>query len=1451
MKRIPLVTFLSLLCAIIFSFLSHNRATAISPSASRLSKPENQVERPLQVRDGQVIDTRGRHALDETEFVPGEVLVKFKESALADELARERKTSRGTIALAASPALTRLLEGFGVEKARKPFARGGAAALAHVIKLTSPSLAANAAKTKELVNALRQRPEVEYAELNTVMRAQYVPNDPYYASSGAWGQSFRDLWGLQNISAETAWDTSQGDNVVVAVVDTGLDYDHEDIAANVWQNPGETGLDTNGNDRRFNGLDDDGDGRIDDWHGWDFVTTNGPSGDNDPMDDHGHGTHVAGTIAAVGDNGLGIIGVAPKAKIMALKGLNANGSGSVEDLSNAIVYAADHGASMINCSWGGISAPQVLIDAVNYAHDTKGVVIVAAAGNSNADVGTEPNGFSPACLHNVITVSAFDHADAKAYFSNFGNKIDVAAPGGGDTDPTGLVFAPAASILSLLSSGSPNVNQSLVVGAKYWRLDGTSMASPHVAGVAALVRSLHPEFSPEQVRQAIRHGSDDVGPIGFDQQSGSGRLNAASALHETAPLAVQLNGPTGMLTGLAQVNVTGTAAGASLASWRLEYGAGTTPDSWTLIAASSQPVNGGTLATWDLTNATEGMNTLHLVAQNQAGQFYEDRLLVEIENIILKSPSPDSTSIFRGGQTINVTGTVAVGNFSHYTITVRDFYGASLIDPAITLTNGGTQQVRDGLLGTWDTTGVAAGYYVLTLNVYLNDGSLQQREATVIIDPALHAGWPQNLDTLNGSVSSLAVMDHLDAYDINGDGSKEIINAYNQTVHVLDQTGAELPGWPQSIAQQNLRGAYVQRSPAIADLNGDGSPEIVTANGVGQLFIFSANGQLWNGWPKSFGQRAGTASVADLYGNGAKQIILPTDAGLYAIDANGNTLPGWPVNISDGTTPPVIGDVDGDGQKEIVVATTAAPTNLYILRADGSIMPGWPQAINPTAQAGDYYWSYPVLGDLDEDGTLECVIGSADGYVYAFHYDGTSAAGWPQQTKAAAVNTPAIGDIDGDGKLEVIAGNMTVNENGINSNYLFAWHADGTLLPNWPVKNEHRLPFTYFGYGAPALVDLDQDGKSDVVTSNDDQHSALIAYRFDGTKVAGFPKSTAGLGAFSANTAVVADLDNDGLLEMAWIDVDKNIYVWDTQTSASVAQPWPMFQHDERHTGALPTTHPRDLTPPSVSITSPSSGALLAGTVTVSAQASDNVAVVKVELYRGATLIGTSTTSPYNFSWDTKMVADGPYTLTSKARDAAGNVGTSAGVNVTVDNTPPAVSLTAPASGAVVSGTAVTITASASDNVGLRRVDFYRDTNVQIGSSTTAPFSMSWNSTTVPSGAHTLFAIATDMAGNTTTSTVRSITVDNTQPTVSITKPTDNSTVTKKTVVTIAANAADNVGVTKVEFYVNGALTCTDTTAPYTCNWTVPNVRATFTLQAKAYDGQGNNASSTIHVTSK
>jgi subtilisin family serine protease len=1435
-KRLPLATLLGVLCFALLSIFTQHRV-----AADHDQTPTQRTNKTV-VNDNGTITT----VSDETgkgEFVPGEMLVKFRHERDAVDAGRGLKNARGQLKTS-NPRLSEIFARFGINNAT----RARLKALAKVVKLKTQS-----GNLKEALAALRAQPEVEYAELNMIVHTQTAPNDPYYSTSGAWGQQYRDLWGLQSISAEAAWDTSQGDGVLVAVVDTGLDYNHEDIAGNVWSNDGEIGLDGNNNDKRSNGIDDDGNGLIDDWHGWDFVTLDGTPGDNDPMDNHGHGTHVSGTIAAMGDNGLGVIGVAPHARIMAVKGLDATGSGSTEDLSSAIIYAADKGASVINLSWGGSGpTPQILIDAISYAHNVKGAVVVAAAGNSNQDVGTQISGFYPACIRDVIAVSAIDHLDAKASFSNFGAKIDVTAPGGGDT---GAGVQPDRSILSLKSSQAGSTmtgSGQLIVGTKYLRQSGTSMASPHVAGVAALIRAQHPEFSPEQVRQVLRSSADDIGATGFDTQFGYGRLNASRSLTIAAPLAAVLTSPVGTLSGLSQVDVKGSVGGANLSSWRLEYGAGIAPSSWTVITTSSTTINAGTLATWNLSSINDGTYTLHLVAQALTGEIYEDRLTVVLDGLVITDPSPLSISITRGEQAITIRGTVASANFARYGIGILAIRNNTFVsNSAITLTNGGLQPVHDGVLGTWNTTGAAPDTYQIFVTEIFTNNSSVFKSTKIVLDSSLHPGWPIDIGLLSNGIASLAITNHVNAADVDGNGTKEILTAYNNKVSVIDHTGAQLPGWPQTIDPTNS-GAHIQISPVVADLDNDGSPEVLAANDQGKVFVWSGNGTLRSGWPKSIAGFNTNLAVDDLTGDGQQEIIISQLGNVRVCDKNGVILPGWPVNVGAINSPPAIGDVDGDGQKEIVVANLNGPSNLYIIKANGVVMPNWPKAINPQLAPNFVSSSYPVLGDLDGDGAMECVIGSANGFVYAFRANGSNVPGWPQATKAVGVNSPAIGDIDGDGVPEVIAGNDRIIENNASADYLFAWHADGVILPNWPVKYDRQITATSFGYGAPALADLDQDGRADIIVSSDSTNgsfSSLNAYKSDGSKVPGFPKPTLDNGAYSTNTVAVADLDGDGLMELAWIDHNAMLYVWDLSAPGTAVAPWPMFQHDERHTGAGFRTS--ETIPPTVTITSPVASTPLAGTVNVTVEASDNVGVVNVEVYKDDFFFLSTNQSSFTFEWNTGFESDGPHTFVTKAYDAAGNVGTSTFV-FDVDNIPPIVDITAPANGAILNGSAVTISANASDNTGVQRVEFYYDFSLLnlIGTDTSAPFTVNWDISQVPGGAHTLLAIATDTAGNRRPSLEITVTLDNVPPAVALSNPSNGAAVTG--VVNLAVNATDAVGVQKVQYYRDsGTLLGTSLSAPFGLNWDSTTVgQGSHTLFAVATDLAGNTTTSaTISVT--
>lgn len=338
-------------------------------------------------------------------------------------------------------------------------------------------------------------PAVEYAEPDFVVTVDRTPNDPYYASAGSWGQSYGDLWGIHQIGAARAWDVTTGSaGVVVAVIDTGLDSGHADLAGNMWTNAGEI---------PDNGRDDDSNGYVDDYHGYDFYNYDG-----NPADDHGHGTHCAGTIAGVGDNSTGVTGVNWTGRVMAVKFLGASGSGWLSDAVSAIQYATDNGAHVLSNSWGGGGYSQTLQAAINYAY-ANGTVFVAAAGNSNADT----RYYQPAGMDNVVTVAATQSDDSRANFSNYGDEVDVAAPG--------------VDVLSLRASGT---SMGSAVGTYYTRASGTSMACPHVSGLAALLLAKDPGLTNAEVEQTIESSADDVGSTGFDIYYGYGRINAGAAL---------------------------------------------------------------------------------------------------------------------------------------------------------------------------------------------------------------------------------------------------------------------------------------------------------------------------------------------------------------------------------------------------------------------------------------------------------------------------------------------------------------------------------------------------------------------------------------------------------------------------------------------------------------------------------------------------------------------------------------------------------------------------------------------------------------------------------------------------------------------------------------------------------------------------------------------------------
>ncbi|MEW6570044.1 MAG: S8 family serine peptidase [Nitrospirota bacterium] len=341
---------------------------------------------------------------------------------------------------------------------------------------------------KDAVVKYMSDPDVEYAEPNYIRRiASIIPNDTF----------FKDQWALHNtgtyangtfdadIDAPEGWDVTTGNSsVIVAVLDTGIDYNHADLVNNIWINTGETSC--------TDGIDNDGNGFIDDCKGWDFIGSSFQTSldDNDPVDENGHGTHVAGTIGAAGNNGVGISGVMWTVRLMPVKALDANGEGTDAELTAGIQYAVSNGAKIINASLGGPGFSNSVLNAISSAN-TAGALFVAAAGNGGDDSVGDNNDLAPFYpasynLPNIISVAATDQNNNRVPFSNYGpTSVDVAAPG--------------VYIISTV----PNW-WSLYEGYGVLEfLGGTSMAAPHVSGLAGLLWSYYYNFTYQQIISTI------------------------------------------------------------------------------------------------------------------------------------------------------------------------------------------------------------------------------------------------------------------------------------------------------------------------------------------------------------------------------------------------------------------------------------------------------------------------------------------------------------------------------------------------------------------------------------------------------------------------------------------------------------------------------------------------------------------------------------------------------------------------------------------------------------------------------------------------------------------------------------------------------------------------------------------------------------------------------------
>jgi subtilisin family serine protease len=471
-------------------------------------------------------------------------------------------------------------------------------------------IAFNRTPSAELLNSIEQVGSVEYLQLNNQYRAYSIPNDSAYPSQ----------WNLERIRIKALREkgviNASLPSVIVGVIDTGIDDDHPDLKDAIAMNDGERG-----NGKESNGLDDDANGFIDDWRGYDFVDGDiqdegdWSQRDNDPNDENGHGTSVAGIIGAKSGNGIGLSGVS-NALLMPLRAFGKNGNGTDIDIASAIVYAADNGAEIINMSFGDVVQSPFLHDAVRYAYG-KNVILVASSGNDGTDYPHYPSDFSE-----VISTGSVGQFNARSFFSSNSPSLDIMAPG---------------EQIVTTTSGGGYTDQ----------FAGTSAAAPHVSGTAAVLLSMQkrsmttdPLLVPlrnEEIRGILLNSADDAGEPGWDKFYASGIVNAERALTAAGGSIVQIHSPRldeNIVSTVLPIVI--SAVSPYCERVELYYGIGDSPKDWSLVKS----VNGrifyrDTLTFWNITSFVPNIYQLRLIVKNSKGNDVETR-----QRIIIDATTP-------------------------------------------------------------------------------------------------------------------------------------------------------------------------------------------------------------------------------------------------------------------------------------------------------------------------------------------------------------------------------------------------------------------------------------------------------------------------------------------------------------------------------------------------------------------------------------------------------------------------------------------------------------------------------------------------------------------------------------------------------------------------------------------------------------------------------------------
>ena len=887
------------------------------------------------------------------------------------------------------------------------------------------------APLEDLKSVYEQSPlveTVEYNYLRPTLVDTVVPNDPMYP----------EQWNLPLMKLPQAWAIEKGDrNVVIAIIDSGIDYRHDDLAPKAWINPGEV---------PENGLDDDGNGYVDDVYGWDF--TDAPNlqaegdyleGDNEPIDEKGHGTHVAGIAGAMPDNGIGVAGVAWECPLMAIRaGLSLGGSSRMQDDDSAaaIVYAVDNGASVINMSWGSERRSFVIQDAIDYAY-ARGAVLVAAAGNSQ-----KPAAIFPAGYRKVIAVASTEQNQQRFYQSNFGASIDIGAPG--------------------------NVILSTQINNQYRLLTGTSMASPHVAGVAALILAKRPALTHEEVRHILISTADPVYQEDSDELDerfvGAGTVNAERALLASGALQARILAPETNSGGADTITIVGTAGGYKFRSWQLSYGESTVPTQFTPFTQSSGAQKiGETLTVWDTTTVPEGIYTVRLIATATDGRQIHDQVVLSVDRTPPQIISLTATDTLYGERPLTIF-TWATDDVTQNTLYYRRKGSLAPFAPVETTDLGVEQFLFLGLeRGTYqffveaeNTTNLktredngGAFYTTDTVASYISPSGFAEKFLDI---PPLH-------------IASVTA-------DFDRDGQLEIVGSPLSS----ETLNAELQAAILAVYERLPSGRY------------ELAHTLESVEGLSNLEKFV------------------TWAVDDTDGDGLLEVLATDDARTFLMES---LIPrGYPQQIiwetpflSGGT----IADLDGDGQKEIIGADNNND-RLLVFEYDPATNTYLEQAVLINESAGSNVFAQNfAINDFDADGSVELVAADSEGDLFV--YESTSIRNtfrleWQTQLPLEDITQIAAGDLTGDGIPEFVVGGLLSLPDNPSGPLIWKFFVFTHTLNGYAVLSDGTRDATVAiaphrrNGNSLTIADLEGDGRNRLIIA---AYPNLYVMQWDGT----------------------------------------------------------------------------------------------------------------------------------------------------------------------------------------------------------------------------------------------------------------------------------------------------------------------------------------------------------------